>query len=164
MNRFHYQIISIILVFLSAFPGILAQSTKVMGVVADENGEPLSFVNVAFQRSTVGTITDIDGKYFIRTLQPTDTLVASSLGYGREKRAVEAGREQTINFQLFPVSHNIEEVTVKPGENPAFAILRNIQDRKKQNDPDRFGSYQYTSYNKLRLDLNNIEEKFREYQ
>jgi hypothetical protein len=50
---------------------------------------------------------------------------------------------------------------VIPGENPAFEILRNISANKNKNNPDRFSSYQYHSYNKLRLDLNNVEENFK---
>ena len=51
---------------------------------------------------------------------------------------------------------------VKPGENPAFRILKEINDHKKENDPSRLNDYQYRAYTKLRLDLNNIDEKFRE--
>ncbi len=159
----HYQslIILTFLGILSPFANILAQKTIVHGIVLDENDEPLSFVNVAFKRSTVGTVTDFDGTYYIETLKPTDTLVASSMGYGRVSFRVEKFQEQKIDFRLKQVTLEIEEVTVMPGENPAFAILRNIYEHKKINNPDRMDSYQYKSYNKLRLDLNNINDEFK---
>ncbi len=154
--------ITFILALVFPFAGTMAQKTVVHGVVKDERGEPMAFVNVAFRHSTVGTITDVDGSYYIQTLNPTDSLLASCLGYGKVSHPVRRGQEQKIDFMLERISVEIEEVTVRPGENPAFAILRNIHERKKINNPDRFDSYQYRSYNKLRLDLNNIEDEFKQ--
>ena len=38
-------------------------SIQIVGLVTDENGEPISGASVSLKGSTVGTITDIDGKY-----------------------------------------------------------------------------------------------------
>jgi hypothetical protein len=161
MNRNLTLGILMITVFLCPAAILRAQKTVVHGVVTDNSGQPMSFVNVAFKQSTVGTISDIDGSYFIETMHPTDSIVASCMGYARVASPVEKYREQKIDLILEQVSLAIEEVTVRPGENPAFAILRNINKRKKFNNPDRFESWQCRSYNKLRLDLNNIGEDFR---
>ncbi|MFC2112934.1 DUF5686 family protein [Bacteroidota bacterium] len=162
MSRHHIIVILLGMGMFCTFASLHAQKTIVHGVVLDENDEPMSFVNVAFIHSTVGTITDINGTYFIETLHPTDSLVASSMGYGRQTCLVKKYQEQKIDFRLAEITHEIEEITIKPGENPAFRILRNIYARKKINNPDRFESYQCKSYNKLRLDLNNIEDEFKE--
>lgn len=161
MSRCHFLIISLLLGISWPFSSLWAQKTVIYGTVTDENEKPLAFVNVAFRHSTVGTITDMEGNFFIETLQATDSLIASSLGYQRISLPVQKLREQKIDFSLEQISLEIEEVTVRPGENPAFAILRNIWDRKKFNNPERFDSYQCKSYNKLRLDLNNIEDDFK---
>ncbi len=161
MSHCNILILSLFLGVSSSFSSLLAQKTVVQGTVIDENDEPMAFVNVAYKHSTVGTITDIDGSFFIETLNPTDSLIASSLGYRRVSKAVKKSVEQQIDFRLEQISLAIGEVTVRPGENPAFAILLNIWDHKKLNNPDHFDSYQCRSYNKLRLDLNNIEEDFK---
>ncbi|MBN1597187.1 MAG: carboxypeptidase-like regulatory domain-containing protein [Bacteroidales bacterium] len=150
--------------FLSLFIsfGVLAQKTVISGIVTDEEtGEPLPFVNIVFLHSHIGAISDFDGIFYIETSYATDTLIASSLGYIPQKKFIKTGMTQKINFTLKPTSLAIEEVVVRPGENPAFKILRSISENKKYNNPDRFNSYQYKSYNKLRLDINNIGEKFK---
>ena len=142
--------------------GLRAQKTVVSGNVVDAStGEPLPFVNIAFLKSTAGTISDFNGQFYVETLHASDTLIASSLGYKTEKVHIKIGTTQDIFLALEPISLTIEEVVVTPGENPAFEILRKISANKSRNNPDRFSSYQYHAYNKLRLDLNNVQESFK---
>jgi len=141
----------------------LKSQTIISGTVFDaETKEPLPFVNVVFDHSTVGTITDYNGAYHIKTNFPSDSLVATSLGYQNKKFKVRKNATQVIDFYLELTSVKIEEIVVRPGENPAFRILDNIKENKNRNNPDRFQAYQYKSYNKLRLDLNNISEAFKD--
>src|SRR4030042_825619 len=138
-----------------------SQKTVVSGkVIDDETNEPIPFTNICFQHSPVGTISEMDGSFFLSTTRVTDTLLISSLGYKMKRIFVLKGKEQVMHVRLIPASFAIEAVVVKPGENPAFRILRKINDHKKQNDPARFQSYQYKAYSKLRLDMNNIDKKF----
>ena len=55
-----YFIISLIIFFsVSAY----AQTTTVKGTITDaHNNQPLPFVSVAFNGSTTGTVTDMNGK------------------------------------------------------------------------------------------------------
>ncbi|MBN1952091.1 MAG: carboxypeptidase-like regulatory domain-containing protein, partial [Bacteroidales bacterium] len=146
---------------LLACPALKAQKTIVHGIVTDaETKEPIPFANLVFQHSTVGTISDIHGSYYLETSNPADTLLASCLGYLSEKATPFRGKDQILNFSLQPIRLNIEEVVIRPGENPAFQVLRDISANKARNNPDRFSTYQYKSYNKLRLDMNNVGEKF----
>lgn len=129
---------------------------------AKDNNEPLPFANVVFKHSTIGTITDINGNYTINTNTPKDSLTASCLGFLPQSHLVIKNSVQTIDFVLDASALQIEEITVTPGENPAFQILRNINARKNINNPEQHSSYQYKSYNKLRLDLNNIDQNFKD--
>jgi hypothetical protein len=44
----------------------LAQKTTVNGRVTDsETGEPIPYVNIGFQRSLVGTISENDGSFYL---------------------------------------------------------------------------------------------------
>ena len=139
------------------------QKTIIQGTVTDgETGEPIPFVNIVFKGSISGTISDFDGIYFLESLYATDSLIASCMGYAPQAVAVKKGAPQIIHFQLLSASVSIDEVVVTPGENPAFQVLRNISANKKYNNPERFSSYQYRSYNKLQLDMNNVGEKFKE--
>ena len=137
--------------------------TIITGMVYDKKtGEPLPFVNVVFQHSTVGTITDYQGNYYIKTNSPKDTLIATCLGYEIQKIKIRKNGYQELDFYLSETSLSIEAVVVRPGENPAFRILDSIKIYRKQNNPDRYDGFQYKSYNKLRLDMNNIDEEFKD--
>jgi hypothetical protein len=141
--------------------GISGQKTTIRGVVLDsETNEPIPYVNIGFQHSLVGTISETDGSFFLSTTRASDTLLVSSVGYELAKLHVAIGAEQYLNIRLVPKSIALEAVIVKPGENPAFRILKAINEHKKQNDPNRLRSYQYHAYTKLRLDMNNIDKKF----
>ena len=52
-------------------------SIQMVGLVTDENGEPISGASVSLKGSTVGTITDIDGKYTISVPTTKSVLVYS---------------------------------------------------------------------------------------
>jgi hypothetical protein len=155
-NRILFAIIS----FLIGYSAI-AQKTVVRGKIFDEEKKPMPFVNISFKHSVTGTISDIDGTFILTTTKPTDTLLISCVGYQLINIPVKKGQEQHIELSLVPNSLTLNEVIVRPGENPAFRILKKINERKKINNPERFNSYQYKAYNKLRLDMNNIDEKFK---
>ncbi len=140
-----------------------AQKTTISGRVTDsETGQPIPYVNIGFQKSLVGTISENDGSFFLSTTRATDTLMISSLGYEVQKRYIEAGKDHYFEVRLVPKSISLDAVIVTPGENPAFEILRRINDRKKQNNPEKLSSYQFKAYTKMRLDMNNIDQKLKD--
>ncbi len=142
-----------------------AQQTITGKVTDSDTGEGMPFVNVYFQNTTIGTTTDFEG-YFrlpIPTPLPADSLVASYIGYAKRVKPIEGRTNQTINFQLSPDAQTLEEVTVVYGEyeNPAWEILRNVMDNKAVNDKRSLDAYEYESYTKIEIDVDNITEKFR---
>lgn len=148
---------------LLVVPASLAQETVVRGKVTDAgSGDPLPFVNVVFKGTTIGGTTDFDGKFVIRGLKPTDSIVASYIGYYPRTKAVRRGVEQVINFQLSEQKTNLQEVVVNAGENPAWPILRGIVHNRENNDKRRLTAYEYDVYTKTEIDIDNITEKFRE--
>lgn len=121
----------------------------------------MPFVNVSFVGTTIGTVTDFDGNFFLETRTPGDSLSVSYLGYFPKRVAVKKGVFQELNFSLEPESFSLEAVVVKPGENPAHKILRNIIKNKNRNNTDNLDSYSYESYNKIEVDLNNVDENMK---
>lgn len=121
----------------------------------------MPFVNVSFVGTTIGTVTDFDGNFFLETRAPGDSLSVSYLGYFPKRVAVKKGVFQELNFSLEPESFSLEAVVVKPGENPAHKILRNIIKNKNRNNTDNLDSYSYESYNKIEVDLNNVDENMK---
>jgi hypothetical protein len=48
------------------------------------------------------------------------------------------------------------------GENPAFAVLRNVVKNKEFNDKRKLNAYEFDSYSKIEIDVDNITDKFKE--
>lgn len=139
---------------------LYAQITKVRGIVVDaDSGEALPFVNVSFNGSTIGTVTDLEGRFFIETRAAGDSLTISFVGYQPKSVLVKKGVFQELNIKLKPESILIDAVVVRPGENPAHPILKNIIAQKRQNNTENLDSYTYESYNKIQVDINNVEEE-----
>ncbi len=145
-------------------PGMTyAQLTEVKGKIIDANsGDPLPFVNVVFKGTLFGTTTDFEGNYTLTSNTPSDTLYVSYIGYLPKYKLVKRGIKQTINFQLEENVQNLQEVVVLAGENPAFAVLRNVIANKDINDKKKLSAYEYDTYSKIEIDIDNISEKFRE--
>ncbi len=159
--RSKFLLVYTIFHFLGA--GSLIAQITINGVVTEkETGEPIPFANVVFPHTTIGTITDINGKYTLKTNSPGDTIMATCLGFDAQKVYLSKNPSQTINFELESNITQIEAVIVTPGENPAFRILDSIKLYRKKNNPQRFASYSYNSYSKLRLDFNNIDKAFKD--
>lgn len=135
--------------------------TKVRGTVTDgETGEPLPFVNIVFKGTTTGTITDIDGNFFLQGHVNSDTLEFSMMGYTPYFYKVTRDAFQEISVVLDPDNYELGEIVVHPGENPAWRIMRNVAANRKKNDPDRLDAYKFEVYNKMEVDINNIREDF----
>ena len=79
MKRYVY---SILLVLLTTMELWAAQPTRITGSVVDVNtGETLPFVQILFEKSSIGTTTDLDGLFSIENSQNLTTLSFRMVGY-----------------------------------------------------------------------------------
>ncbi|MBI9054044.1 MAG: carboxypeptidase-like regulatory domain-containing protein [Bacteroidales bacterium] len=154
--------ILILIIFIGTNNSIYGQLTKVRGVIIDFNTqEPVPFANVTFKNSSIGTITNTDGEYFLETRKDYDSIIVSFIGYKQKVSLVQKYHFQELNFELEPDVFALEEIVVRPTENPAHPILRNIIANKAKHNPDKFESYNYKLYNKVEIDINNVDEDFK---
>jgi hypothetical protein len=158
------RLLGLILLSYSLFtPDLLAQETVVQGKVTDAaSGDPIPFVNVVFRGTTTGGTTDFDGNFLIKTNQPVDSVIATYVGYVPRVKAIRRGVKQTVNFQLDENVINLQEVVIHAGENPAFEILRRVVRNKNENDKRRLTAYEYDTYTKVEIDVDNLSDKLRE--
>ncbi|MFN5549642.1 MAG: DUF5686 family protein [Bacteroidota bacterium] len=141
----------------------LAQETVVTGKVTDAaTGDPIPFANVVFKGTSVGATTDFDGNFKIKTNNPTESVMASFIGYRPRVKPVKKHLTQVINFQLDEETTKLQEVVVKAGENPAFEILRKVVDHKSKNDKRNLSAYEHDTYSKMEIDADKISQKMRE--
>lgn len=88
-----------------------AQQRTVTGrVTSEENGEPLPGVNVVVEGSTLGTVTDLDGRYSISIPETARALVFSFIGL--ETRRMEIGAQSVIDVVLASDVKQLTEVVV----------------------------------------------------
>lgn len=87
----------------------LAQEHEVTGVVTDSQKQELPGVSVYLRGTTIGTVTDANGKFSIHATD-TSVVVFSSIGYIREETKV-AGRS-VINVELSEDVVGLEEIVV----------------------------------------------------
>ncbi len=154
--------LSLALILFAVAPSF-AQETMVRGKVTDAGtGDPIPFANVVFKGTATGGTTDFDGKFAIRAIKATDSIVASYIGYRSRSKAIKRGVEQTINIQLTEAKTDLQEVVVKAGENPAWPILRGVVDNRNKNDKRNLDAYEYDVYTKTEVDIDHITEKFRQ--
>ncbi|MBK7653598.1 MAG: carboxypeptidase-like regulatory domain-containing protein [Flammeovirgaceae bacterium] len=140
-----------------------AQETIIQGKVIDAaSGDPIPFANIVFKGTSIGTTTDFEGKYLLKTHNPTDSILASYIGYKPRTKAIVKGIKQTIDFQLEEDITSLQEVVIKAGENPAYEILRRVVRNKNNNDKRKLIAYEYDTYTKIEFDVDNISDKFRE--
>ncbi|KAA6434018.1 carboxypeptidase-like regulatory domain-containing protein [Dyadobacter flavalbus] len=135
----------------------------IKGRVTDATtGDPVPFANLAVKASSSGTTTNFDGYYQLAYTPPADSILITYVGYESRSKAIAPDLpEQTIDIQLAPGSLQLREVKIFAGENPAYAILRKIIANKKQNNSDNLNAYEYESYNKIQIDIDNLSDRFR---
>jgi TonB-dependent starch-binding outer membrane protein SusC len=85
-------------------------SVNLTGTVTDEKNEPLVGVSVALKGTTVGTITDIDGKFQLEIPEAKGILVFSFIGY--KSQEVNIGKDNKWRIQLFPEENVLNEAIV----------------------------------------------------
>lgn len=152
-----------VLILLSGFMPITAQRTIVQGRVIDaQTSEPLAFANVYFKGTHVGTVTDFEGHYSLETDHPGDSLAVSVLGYREERKVIEKGRVQVLNFSLYASSLALSEVVVVPGENPAHELLRKVWANRDKNNIERLDQYSLEAYAKTEVYLRTLGKEPRD--
>jgi TonB-linked SusC/RagA family outer membrane protein len=88
-----------------------AQQVSVTGVVKDAaTGEPIPGVNVLVEGTTIGVVTDIDGKFSLNVPSASSVLAVSYIGYVTQK--VSVGNQTNLAINLVSDVTSLEEVVV----------------------------------------------------
>lgn len=111
MNNVKIVFSCLLLCMLTFVSSTWAQVTQTYnGVVMDAaSGEPLIGVNITQKGTTTGTITDVDGKFTIRTNEGV-VLSISYIGY--EAQEVRLGKDTELRISLNEDQNQLDEVVV----------------------------------------------------
>lgn len=143
-----------------------AQSyTSASGIVKDSiTGEPIPFVSVYFDGSTIGAMTDDNGAFTLQNNQGYTRLAAASLGYDTKYIDLKPGhKNDNLELLLKPTAFEISEVVVKPKkekysrkDNPAVELIKKVIAHKNDNRIEAKTEYQTEVYEKLSLSLDDF--------
>jgi hypothetical protein len=157
------------LIFITSSSGFSQQLEKtiIRGTVTDgSSGGPMPFVSVILKNSTVGTITDNNGKYIIETTIKASTIQFSFVGYETVTRPVLYGQYQTIDIKMKESAIAIKEIIVKPKKqaysnknNPAVELIDRVIAKKSENRREGFDYLKYDKYEKVQFALSKISQK-----
>lgn len=143
-----------------------AQKTGVTGVILEEGtNQPLPFAKLFFKGTQVGTTSDTIGRFQLTINNEAlvvDTVLINLLGFNAVQIPVERGSiKDTVIYLRSTLFLAIDEITVKPGENPAWHYMRKIIANKEINNPKNLDSYSSEEYAKVRFDLNNFTDNIK---
>ncbi len=132
---------------------------KISGTVIDSvTNEPIAFAKILFVGTTNGGISDFKGDFTVFTTHKADSISFSFVGFQTLTIPIPPPEKRLgLKIYLQPVLLNEVEVIAQK-KNPAFDILKEINNHRKQNDPEKLSAYQYEVYNKMQFSLTNLGE------
>lgn len=136
--------------------------TKVSGRVLDSQKQPIPFANIILANSTVGTITDENGSFYLESDKNHNAITVSFVGFETKTVPLTQRATYQLDIILEEEANSLEEVVIYKGktskkDNPAIAILKKIWENRRENGVKKFKQYAYDKYEKLEFDLNTID-------
>jgi hypothetical protein len=114
-------------------------------VIDAKTGVPLIGASVFLAKTTVGAITDKDGKYIIETSAKADTILFSFIGYETESRGIFKVENQIIDVRLKLSAIALNEVIINRGKtsyknknNPAVDLIEKVIENKAANKEEKY--------------------------
>ncbi|MCW3107522.1 MAG: hypothetical protein JWQ09_2028 [Segetibacter sp.] len=147
-----------LLIFSMIFQNISAQQKFVYGSVLDPfTQEKIPYASMQWKKAGFGTVTDSIGNFKIALpARRPDTLLITYVGFETKQIPVNLTRDSLhFNIQLGPLKAD-KGVVVKTKSKRGWIWWQRIVKNKPINDPYKYDTYKYELYNKVELDLNNI--------
>lgn len=102
-------------------PSLNPSDANIIGHILDKKtGEHLPFINVFLKGTTIGTVSDGTGHYFLKNLpEGAFTVVVKSLGYKTVERSVnlKKGKTLELNFEIEEDAVSLDGVVVSANRN-----------------------------------------------
>ncbi|MVT06832.1 DUF5686 family protein [Chitinophaga tropicalis] len=143
-------------------PALHAQQYRISGVVRDAHSqEIIPFATLQFKGTATGMVSNASGTYLFELNNiPSDTLLVRVMGYNITALPVKRNTaEQTLNFEIIRSDLSLKTHEIKANVNFALILLKQIIKHKPENNYDHFESYKYEVYNKMELDMKNINKE-----
>lgn len=134
MTKWHY-IVVLILCSIFLLPAQGEETVIVGDVTCAETGEPIPNANIYYQASSVGTSSNDEGSFVLKSdFSKKRTLVVSAVGYRTQRFQVEPGIMAGIQVALNEKTSVLEEVYATPDDSYALALLAKVKKNKPVTD------------------------------
>ncbi|MCE7060993.1 DUF5686 and carboxypeptidase-like regulatory domain-containing protein [Dyadobacter sp. CY343] len=144
-------------------------TTTIKGTVTDaKTGETLPFVSVLIPGTTMGTASDVDGRYALTLREDHAKIRFTYVGYLSVEKPITAGVSQVIDIKMSVDASMLKEVTVKGRgryrnkDNPAVQLIREVIAHKDENKMAGNAFVEYEQYEKISLALSNLSDEFKD--
>lgn len=108
----------------------------IVGQVIDKSDKQALYnASVYFNNSQVGTSTNKEGYFVLRTHNPQTHLVVSMMGYKTKIIKLAAGKSGAYDVELSEETNILPELIVFPGINPAIEFMQKVRAAKNKNNP-----------------------------
>lgn len=165
---------TLLLFLVLLLPQIAAGQNAVTGVqgrVRDaETNEPIPFVQIVFDGTTVGAETDMDGRFSISNSQGYTNLTFRMMGYETQKLKLERGKtKKRVTVKMVPRGRTLHavEITAKKGKNkysrknnPAVELVKKVIAHKEANRVEAVPRYRRDVYERLSMSLDDFNPDF----
>ncbi|MBL57382.1 MAG: hypothetical protein CMP61_09350 [Flavobacteriales bacterium] len=151
------------ILFFTQVVFVFAQNLQ--GLVSNHEGNiPIPYANISWVKNHTGTVANSRGEFSIPFFT-NDSLVISAIGFQPIKRA-SAQLVNNDHYSLFKSSEVLNDVNIeitkkkikrKRKSDPAYILHKKITSRKDENDLKKRSFYSCNIYNKIEVDLNNID-------
>ncbi|MEO8405146.1 MAG: DUF5686 family protein [Chitinophagaceae bacterium] len=155
----HYIAILFLFVTSLVTQPVLSQTKYISGTIKDTHSdEAVPFASISFAGTTIGKLSDSSGSFSFRFdgKWPSDSLVITCVGYQRLAYTINPTTDTIIADITMERGTFNEGVTVRVKVNKGLLLWRKIVQHKPENDRYRFSNFSYELYNKLELDIKNL--------
>jgi len=136
-------------------------------VINAQTNEPVPFAMLQSIHLSDGTVTDENGKFFLKFAQSPGQIKVSAIGFKAD--TIDYNRLTGSNsvIKLVPVMQELREVVVKPAKvryknkgNPAVELIEKVIAHKASNQKGSWNFLENRKYEKILLGLSNFTERF----
>jgi hypothetical protein len=140
---------------------IHAQKKIISGIIKDfHSDEPIPFASVIFKGTTSGTLSDSSGTFLLSFNRwPSDTLEITCVGYQPFRFFIDPSKDSMTTLIWMERGTYNEGVKIKVRVNKGLLLWRKIVKNKDRNDRYHYDNFSYELYNKLEIDLKNLNFK-----
>ncbi|MES2373685.1 MAG: DUF5686 family protein [Bacteroidota bacterium] len=128
----------------------------------DFTKEPVPFASVYWKKAGFGSTSDSAGNFLIRlSHNAIDTLIVSYVGFADVYKQIRNNTKDTANVEM--VLRNLKlssTVEVKSKFSKGLRWWKLVVTHKAKNNPYKYQNYAYELYNKMELDINNVNRKY----